>query len=54
MAEYVIAEDGYGWLHDKVKQPLGECGVCETTLVPHVFGAPLKVCPECFPQEAAQ
>ena len=51
--DYSIGAYGYGWLDKKVCSPLGVCKVCDTELVAHMFGAPLKVCPTCFPGEAA-
>lgn len=42
----------YQWLDEMVGTPPGQCRACDTLLVPHMYGAPLMVCPSCYPEEA--
>lgn len=42
----------YQWLRNMLGngKPI-PCPVCDTTMVYHSYGAPLRVCPKCFPGE---
>ncbi len=45
--------DGYGWLYSILPPASGlMCRYHKIEKRPHIYGAPLAVCPSCFPEEA--
>lgn len=42
------------WIEQLMGTQMPKCRVCGESLVFHVYGSPLMVCPRCFPAEGLE